>query len=267
MTKLLTVWLVLIGTALPGGAQQMSSAARSDLAPTGKLRVGINFGNALLTSKGPGGIQGGIAVDLARELARRVGVPIEIISYDQAGRMADGAKAGAWDVAFLASDPAREGEIAFTAPYLDIDTTYLVPAGSPIRTLADVDREGVRIAVSEKSAYDLFLTRDLKRAQLMRAPGVDASVDLFWEKKLDALAGLKPLLIDVAAKHAGARVLDGRFTVVQQAVGTPKGRTAAAGYLREFVEDVKVTGFVAKTIEKNGIRGVTVAPRSNDQGK
>jgi len=240
----------------------MSSSIRSDVAPMGKLRVGINFGNALLTSRDASGTPGGIAVDLAKELARRVGVPMEIVSYEAAGQLADGAKAGAWDLAFLAADPARAEEIAFTAPYLEIETTYLVPAGSPLRTLADVDREGVRVAVSDKSAYDLFLTRSLKRAQLVRAPGVNASVDLFFAGKLDALAGLKPLLVEVAEKQPGARVLDGRFMVVQQGVGTPKGRDAAAKYLREFVEDIKASGFVAKTIAKNGIRGVSVAPRA-----
>ena len=151
---------------------QLSTSARSELVPSGKLRVGINFGNALLANKKPGGVEGGIAVDLARELARRLNVPMEIVSYDSAGQMADGAKAGKWDVAFLGADPDRANEIAFTAPYLEIDTTYLVPAGSSLRSLADVDREGVRIAVSEKSAYDLFLTRSLKHATLVRVPGV-----------------------------------------------------------------------------------------------
>lgn len=262
MFRLGIVLLSIIALASPGGAQQMSSTTRSELAPMGMLRVGINFGNALLVTEDASGAPGGIAVNLAQELARRVGVPMEIVGYETAGRMADGAKTGEWDVAFLGSDPSRANEIAFTAPYLEIDTTYLVPAGSPLRTLADVDREGVRVAVSEKSAYDLFLTRSLKRAQLVRAPGVNASVELFFSDKLDALAGLKPLLVEVAEKQPGVRVLDGRFTVVQQAVGTPKGRDAAAKYLREFVEDIKASGLVAKTIEKNGIRGVSVAPRS-----
>jgi polar amino acid transport system substrate-binding protein len=233
----------------------------SELAPTGRLRVGINFGNALLTNRDTGGgAPGGIAVDLAHELTRRAGVPMELVSYNTAGAMADGAKAGAWDVAFLASDPARAEEIAFTAPYLEIDTTYLVPAGSPLRTLADVDSEGIRVAVSEKSAYDLFLTRSLKMARLVRAPGVDASIALFFAQKLDALAGLKPQLLEVAEKQPGARVLQGRFTAVQQAVGTPKSHHAAANYLRDFVEDIKSSGLVARIIEKNGIRGVSVAP-------
>lgn len=238
---------------------QLSTSARSELVPSGKLRVGINFGNALLASKKPGGVEGGIAVDLARELARRLNVPMEIVSYDSAGQMADGAKAGKWDVAFLGADPDRANEIAFTAPYLEIDTTYLVPAGSSLRNLADVDREGVRIAVSEKSAYDLFLTRSLKHARLVRVPGVAPSVDLYFAQKLDALAGLRPILVDAAAKQPGSRVLEGSFTVVEQAIGTPKVRAAAANYLREFVEDVKRSGLVAKAIENNGIRGVSVA--------
>ncbi len=232
----------------------------SELAPMGKLRVGINFGNALLANKDARGTPGGIAVDLARELTRRVGLPVELVSYETAGRMADGARAGAWDVAFLAADPARAEEINFTAPYLEIDTTCLVSAGSPLQTLADVDREGVRIAVSDKSAYDLFLTRNLKHAQLVRAPGVNASVDVFFADKLEALAGLKPLLMEVAANQPGTRVLDGRFSAVQQAVGIPKGRDAAAEYVRRFVEDVKASGLVADIIERNAIRGVSVAP-------
>jgi polar amino acid transport system substrate-binding protein len=232
------------------------------MAPTGRLRVGINFGNPLLTRKDANGNPGGIAVDLAQELAKRVNVPMEIISYNAAAGLADGAKAGAWDVAFLGSDPDRAAEIDFTAPYLEIDTTYLVPADSPLRIVADVDREGVRVSVSDKSAYDLFLTRELKRAKLVRAPGPNPSIDLFFADKLEALAGLRPLLVDVAASHPGTRILDGRFTVVQQAVGAVKGRDTSTKYLRDFIEDVKASGFVAKTIEKNGIRGVSVAPKA-----
>jgi polar amino acid transport system substrate-binding protein len=262
MLRLAIVLLGITGLTLTGGAQQVSSTIASQMAPTGKLRVGINFGNALLTSKDANGTPGGIAVDLGRELARRLNVSMEIISFNSAGALADGAKTRAWDVAFLGSDPDRAGEIDFTAAYLEIDTTYLVPAGSPLRTIADVDRDGVRISVSERSAYDLFLTRDLKRAKLVRAPSPNASIDLFFAEKLDALAALRPILVDVAASHPGTRILDGSFTVVQQAVGTLKGRDAGAKYLREFVEDVKASGFVAKTIGKNGIRGVSVAPKA-----
>ena len=243
---------------------QTAPAVRSDLAPTGKLRVGINFGNALLASKDPAtGNPQGIAVDLAKELGRRLSVPIEMVPYDAAGKMADGVKTGAWDVAFLGAEPERANEITFSTPYLEIEATYLVPAGSPLRAIADVDREGIRIAVSEKSAYDLFLTRNLKRARLMRTPGADASVALFTAEKMDALAGLKPALLAAAEKIPGSRVMDGRFTVVQQAVGAPKGRDAGARYLREFVEDVKASGLVGRAIEKNGIRGVAVAPKGH----
>jgi polar amino acid transport system substrate-binding protein len=171
--------------------------------------------------------------------------------------MADGARLGAWDVAFLATDPDRADEITFSDPYLEMDSTYLVPAGSQLQTMLEIDRPGIRIAVSEKSAYDLFLTRQLKHAQLVRAPGVSASVDLLFSQKLDALAGIKPLLIDIASKHPGTRLLDGSFTTVQQAVGTPKGRRAAAKYISEFVQDIKAAGLVPGWIEKNNVRGVT----------
>ena len=245
--------------ASSAGALQ-SSGSRAELVPTGTLRAGINFGNALLATKDPSsGQPGGIAVDLAMELGRRLGAPVEVVAYPSAGRMADGASSGAWDVAFLAADPGRADRISFTAPYLEIDSTYLVPAGSPLRSIEDVDREGVRIAVSEKSAYDLFLSRELKRARLVRVPGVEPSNALFVAEQLKALAGLRPVLVSVAERLPGSRVIDGRFTAVQQAVGTPQGRDAAAAYLREFVEDAKASGLVAAAIERNGIRGVSVA--------
>ena len=226
------------------------------------LRVGINYGNAVLASRDRDGNPQGIAVDLARELARRLELPLEFVTYEAAGRMADRAKAGAWDVAFLATEPERAIEIDFTAPYLEMDTTYLVAAGSALRNVDEVDREGTRIAVSAKSAYDLFLSRNLKHATLVRAPGPEASVHLFFSQNLDALAGVKPLLIDIARNHQGTRLLDGRFTVVRQAVGTPKGRDAAALYLAEFVEDIKASGLVTRLIEKHGVQGVSVSDRS-----
>ena len=239
----------------------ISPAARSDLAPTGKLRVGINYGNFLLVAKDPAsGEPRGIAVDLARELGRRAGLPVEFVAYTAAGRMAEAVKTGAWDVAFLGAEPERENDITFTAAYLEIEATYLVPAGSPLRTIADVDREGVRIAVAARSAYDLFLSRTLQRARLMRVQGIDASFELFVADKLEVLAGLKPRLLTDAEKLPGSRVLAGRFTAIQQAIGTPKGRDAGATYLREFVEDAKASGLVAQTIEKHSVRGVSVAP-------
>jgi len=242
---------------------QISPAVRSDLAPTGKLRAGINYGNFLLVKKDPGGGEPrGIAPDLARELGRRAGVPVEFVAYDQAGKLAEGVRAGAWDIAFLGNEPQRANEIAFTAAYLEIEATYLVPAGSPIRSMADVDRAGVRIAVADKSAYDLFLSRNLKHAQLMRAEGIDGSYELFVGQKLDVLAGLKPRLVTDAEKLPGSRVLDGRFTAVQQSIGSPRGRDAGAKCLREFIEEVKASGFVARAIESYGVRGVSVAPKA-----
>jgi polar amino acid transport system substrate-binding protein len=245
---------------------ECSPAARSELAPTGKLRIGINLGNFLLTRKDPAtGEFGGIAVDLGRELGRRLGTSVEIIGYPSPGALADAAKSGVWDVGFLGAEPQRANEIDFTAAYVEIEATYLVPPGSPLKSIGDVDREGVRIAISGKSAYDLYLTRNLKHAQLVREVGADNVFKRFVADKLEALAGLKPRLVTDAENLPGSRILDGRFTAVQQAIGTPKGRPAGAKYLREFCEDIKATGLVAQTIEKNNIRGLTVAAKASPQ--
>lgn len=240
---------------------QIPTAARSDLAPTGTLRVGINQGNFLVVTKDPAsGELRGIAVDLARELGRRTDLPVEFVTYASAGKMAEAVKTGAWDVAFLGAEPERQNEISFTPAYLEVEATYLVPAGSPIRAIADVDRDGVRIAAAAKSAYDLFLSRTLQRARLVRAEGIDASFNLFVADKLEALAGLKPRLVTDAQALPGSHILEGRFTAIQQAIGTPIGRAAGAIYLRDFIEEAKASGFVAQAIEKHGVRGVSVAP-------
>jgi polar amino acid transport system substrate-binding protein len=242
-------------------ANDIAPAVRSELAPTGKLRVGINTGNFLLVTPGSAGTEPrGVAPDLARELGRRLGVPVEFIRFDTAGKLGDGVRTGAWDVAFLGAEPQRASDIAFTAAYLEIPSTYLVPAGSPIRSIADVDREGIRIAVAEQSAYGLYLSRTVKHARLVETKGLDGSFEVFVAQKLDALAGLKPRLLMDVAKLPGARVLEGQFTAVQQAIGTPKGREAAAKYLRAFVEDVKASGLVAEAISRNAAHGVSVAP-------
>ena len=234
---------------------------KKELAPTGKLRVGLNYQNFLLVSgDGPDGEPRGIAPDLARELARRLGVQVEYVKFDAAGKLADGVIGGACDVGFLGAEPQRASQIAFTDAYLEIPVTFLVPAGSKIRGLAEIDQDGVRISVSERSAYDLYLSRNLKKAKLVRAAGIQASYDLFVAQKLEALGGLKPRLVADAEKLPGSRVLDGQITRVQQAIGAPKAREAAAKYLREFAADIKRSGLVAKTIEANGVRGVSVAP-------
>ena len=235
--------------------------AREALAPSGVLRTGLNYGNFLLVlADGPGGEPRGVAPDLAREIGRRLGVPADFARFPQAGPLADGVRENRWDIAFLGNEPQRTAEIAFSPPYLEIPVTYLVPAGSPIRTLADVDRAGVRIAVSGKSAYDLFLSRTLKHATLVRAEGIEASCRLFAGEKLEALACLKPRLVAAAETLPGSRILDGQVTGVQQSIGTPRGRAeAGAEYLRKFVEDAKRAGLVTRLIETHGVRGVTVA--------
>jgi polar amino acid transport system substrate-binding protein len=237
--------------------------ARSELAPTGKLRAAINFGNPVLAQKDPAsGEPRGVSVDLARELGLRLGAPVELITYDAAGKVFDALKTGAWDVAFLAIDPARATGIAFTAPYVVIEGTYLVPVDSPLRTIQDVDRDGVRVAVGNKSAYDLYLTRTLKRAQLIRMPTSPEAIDVFLKDKLEAVDGVKQPLVQFAKTHPNVRVMDGRFMVIEQAMGTPKGREAGVLYLREFVEEMKASGFVARGLEKSGQGDATVAPRA-----
>ena len=244
-----------VPTAPPG--------ARSELAPTGKLRAAINFGNPVLAQKDPAtGEPRGVSVDLARELGRRLGVPVVLVPFDAAGKVFDALKSGAWDIAFLAIDPARAAEIAFTAPYVVIEGTYLVPADSPLRTIEDVDRDGVRVAVGNKSAYDLYLTRTLKRAQLVRVPTSPAAIDVFLKDKLEAAAGVKQPLLQFAKTNPNVRVMDGRFMAIEQAMGTPKGREAGARYLREFVEEMKASGFVARGLERSGQGDATVAPKA-----
>ena len=234
--------------------------AKTELSPGGKLRVGVNLGNFLLVNKDPAtGVLRGIVPDLAQELGRRLSASVELISYPGAGQVADAASAGAWDVGFIGAEPQRAAEIAFTLAYLEIPATYLVPAGSPIRAIEDVDRPGIRIATSARSAYDLYLSRNLKHAQLVRAEGLPASFDLFVAEKLDVLSGLLPRLTTDLARLPGARILEGRFTAVQQAIGTPKSRAAGAAYLREFVADIKASGLVASLIERHGVKGISVA--------
>jgi polar amino acid transport system substrate-binding protein len=244
-------------------ATEITPAARFELAPSGRMRIGLNHGNFLLVTPGSSAIEPrGVAPDIGRELGRRAGVPVEFIKFDTAGKLSDGVKSGAWDVAFLGAEPQRAAEIAFTAAYLEIPATYIVPAGSPIRSVDEVDREGVRIAVTEQSAYGLYLARNVKHARLVLTKSVEAAVEAFVNDKLEALAGLRPALLADARKFPGARVLDGQFAAVQQAVGTPKSREAAAKYLRAFVEEVRASGLVAEAISRNAVPGVSVAPPS-----
>jgi polar amino acid transport system substrate-binding protein len=240
---------------------EITPSVRAELAPGGTLRAGINYGNVILATRDPAsGESRGVAIDLARELGRRLGVPVELIPYDGVAAMVDAATAGAWDIAFLGIDPAREGEISFTAAYLEIEATYLVPAGSPVRTVSDVDREGVRVAAPARANYELFLGRHLRRAQLVRAPSADGAFDLLVAGRADVLAGLRQALLGLAERLPGSRVLDGRFMAVRQAVGVPRGRAAGLAYVRRVVEDAKASGLVARAIERTGARGIAVAP-------
>jgi polar amino acid transport system substrate-binding protein len=241
----------------------VSPATVSELAPTGKLRIGLNYANFLLVLKDTrDGTPQGIAPDIGRELASRLGVKPEFVKFDAAGKLADGVKKGMWDVAFLGNEPQRANEIAFTPAYLEIPVTYLVPAGSPLKTFTDVDRQGVRIAVADQSAYHLFLTRNLKAAELVAADGIEGSFKMFADLKLEALAGLKPRLITDAARLPGSRILDGQVTAVQQSLGTPRSRETGARYLKEFVESLKASGFIGAAITRHNVNGVTVAPKA-----
>ena len=229
-----------------------------DLAPTGKLRAAINYGNPVLAQKEP---QGGVSIDLARELARRLGVPLELVPYDAAGKVTADATRGAWDIAFVARDPDRAKDIEFTEPYVIIECAYMVPASSPLQKVEDVDREGVRIAVSRGSAYDLFLSRGvIKRATLVRAPSPPASIEQFAKERLEAAAGVRQPLVDYAKAHPEFRVLPGRFMVIEQAMAIPRGRPLAARYLREFIDELKASGFVAASLERSGQKDAAVAP-------
>jgi len=260
-------WLVLLVAALLGSCRPVGFAPMYvviELAPTGNLRAAINYGNTVLAQKdAKTGEARGISVELARELSWRLGVPLEIVPYDAAGKVTADATKNVWDVAFFAIDPKRAEDIAFTAPYVIIEGGYAVPDSSPMRSAEEVDRDGVRIAVSNLSAYDLYLSRNLKHAQLVRAPSPAASFEQFARDGLPVLAGVKPALVEWAKSHPGYRVLDGRFMVIEQAMATQKDRERSATYLREFVEDVKSNGLVAAALARSGQKNATIAPPAN----
>jgi polar amino acid transport system substrate-binding protein len=232
-----------------------------EIAPTGKLRAAINLGNAVLAQKGADGPKG-VSVDLSRELARRLGVPIELVTFEAAGKVFEGIKAGNVDLAFIAIEPVRAAEIEFSSPYVLIEGGYMVPKDSALKAIEEVDRPGIKIAVGLNSAYDLFLTRTIKNAQVVRAHtgGGEAMIELFLKDKLDVVAGVKPVLVEYAKTNAAMRIIDGRFMVIQQSMGLPKGRTNAARYVRTFVEDVKASGFVADALKRSNQTDASVAP-------
>ncbi|HTQ73742.1 MAG TPA: ABC transporter substrate-binding protein [Burkholderiales bacterium] len=232
----------------------------SQLAPTGKLRAAINFGNPVLASRDPAsGEPRGVSVDLSRELAARLGVPLEIVPYAAAGRVVEAVKTGAWDVAYVARDPLRSADMYQSPPYVMIEGSYLVPAESTIRSNAEVDRDGIRIAVGKGSAYDLFLTREIRRAMLVRAPTSPEVVSTMIRQNLEVAAGVRQQLEADARRTAGVRLLPGRFMVINQAMAVPKGRDAGAAYVHDFIEEMKASGFVAQSLLRNKVEGAAVA--------
>jgi polar amino acid transport system substrate-binding protein len=253
----LFVSLVLSACAMP---DTVPDSLRHEFAPTGRLRAGINLGNPVIAQKDPaGGAPRGVGPDLARELAKRLGVGITYVTYDTAGKLADGVRAEAWDVAFLAGEPERAQEIAFSAPYVQIEGTYMVRKDSPLRSVGDVDRAGVRVAVGSKTAYDLFLTRNLKHAELVRSPtSLDAIAAFREDASLGACAGVRQTLLMAAQEDAELRVMDDAFQVIRQASGVPKGRPEAARYLAAFIDEMKASGFVKRALEASGNGDVTV---------
>lgn len=239
---------------------EVTAALRSEFAPTGTLRIGLNMSNFLLTrTDAATGKPLGVAHDLAQELGRRLGLPVEMVPHPNPGALADAAGKNVWDVGFLGAEPARANQIDFTPAYVEIESTYLVQPGSPLKHADEIDRKGVRIIVPEKAAYELYLTRTIKNAELVKDKGGDLCFKRFAEEKFDALAGLRPRLITDQKKLPGSTIVEGRFTAVQQAAGVPKGRPNAAKYLAAFIEEAKASGLVAKAIKDNNVVGLTIA--------
>jgi polar amino acid transport system substrate-binding protein len=253
-------WIALMTmTAMsPAVAQSPSPEVLRDLAPSGTLRAAINFGNGVLAQKGADGAPRGVSVDLAAELAKRLGVPVAYVPFEAAGKVFEGAKAGVWDVGFMAIEPVRTAEIVFTAPYVIIEGTYMVPKESPFKDVGDVDRPGVKIAVGLGSAYDLYLTRTIKSATVLRAKtgGGTAMIEMFVGDRLDVAAGVRQQLDAYAKDHPEMRVMAGHFQEIAQAMGMPRvegqPREAGAKYLAGFVEEMKASGFVAEALKRSG---------------
>ncbi|MFZ2737162.1 MAG: ABC transporter substrate-binding protein [Burkholderiaceae bacterium] len=232
----------------------------SQLAPSGTLKAAINLSNFLLvTGRSASGEPEGVAPDMARAIADRLGVGLQLVAYPTPGELSDAADSGVWDIGLIGAEPERAKKITFSSAYSEIEATYLVPPGSPLEHVSQVDRPGIRIATAARTAYGLWLERNIEHAELVQAEGFDATFELFVNDKLDALACLKSKLLSDAEKIPGSRILQGQFTAVQQAVGTAKGNVAGAKFLQDFVEEAKASGFVASLIQKHQVRGLSVA--------
>ena len=239
----------------------MTTTPTTELAPSGTLRAAINFGNPILANKdATTGEARGVSVDLAHELGKRLGVPVELVTFAAAGKVVEAVRDAQVDIAFVAIDPVRGADMLQTPPYVIIEGAYLVRNESPIKSNDEVDRPGNRIAAGNGSAYDLYLTREVKAATLQRAPTSPTVVDFFLAQGLEVAAGVKQQLQADAKRLPGLRLLDGRFMVIQQAMGLPKGREAGARYLTAFIEEMKASGFVAASLSRHGVEGALVAP-------
>ena len=245
-------WAIILGLGLVAGwamAGDPSPAVIHELAPSGRLRVAINLGNPVLATLAPGALEPeGVSVSLARELGRRLKVPLELIPFDGAGKVTDALRLGVWDLAFLAIDPVRAQELSFTQPYLEIQGTYLVPAASALQAVEEVDRAGLRVAVARGSAYDLHLTRQLKQATRVVAPSPTEALEWFVRNHLEAAAGVRQPLEAYARAHPGFRVLPGQFMSIHQAMAVPKGREAGRQYLDAFLEELQASGWLAQVL-------------------
>lgn len=238
-----------------------SKEALQELAPQGVLRAAINLGNPVLAQRNAERAEvSGVSVDLAHELAKRLGVPVRLVLFETAGKVFEAAQSNDWDVAFLALDPVRAKEILFTAPYVIIEGTYMVRDASSFHAIEEFDQPGMRIAVVKGAVYDLSLTRSLKHAELVRSDTSAGAIELFFDAGLEAVAGVIQPLVEFARTHPGLRVIDGRFTSIEQALGTPKGRPAAREFLQSYIEEMKRNGFIASALERSGQRGASVAP-------
>jgi len=240
----------------------MYDAIRAELAPNGTLRAGINLSNFLLvTGKNAAGDPSGVSPDMARAIANQLGVELELVPFPNPGALADAVAENTWNIGNIGAVAERAKTITFTSAYVEIEATYLVPATSTLQAIEDVDDPRVRIAVAERSAYGLWLEDNIRDAQLITAKGLEGSFETFTEQRLEALAGLRPRLIDDLQRVPGGRILDGKFTSVQQAIGSKPECRASAAFLQEFVEESKANGLVASLIDKHGVKGkLTVAP-------
>jgi polar amino acid transport system substrate-binding protein len=258
MLKSVALGLLLVLLAGCTSSPVVSDAVRSELAPTGKLRAGMNLSNTLFTNKDVAtGELRGVSVDLMRELATRLAVPVDFVVHATPGDVADAVDKGTWDVTILAIAQARAEKIAFSPAITEIEATYVVRKDSALRSVDQVDAPGIRISAPEKAGYELYLTQTLRNATLVRTKGFAASIDIFNARRVDALSGLKPALLASMSKLPDARLLEGKFMTVNHGLGTPRARRAAAEYLKAFVNEMNASGFVARSIERHGVQGLS----------